>query len=294
MLNLFNQIDCNETNLKKTCNTTAKDENNILDIKCQVCDFERLYIISSDSDNDEIEGKEREYVSSSDEEEYVEIDVIEVVNIRIPVPKPPNLLAFEQFWTSTNPRLNTSNGHMYGEPTGGTLYKIWTLINQVYQPSEENDVLLDWGMGAGKMILSKTYLSNVPNMHAIGIEQDKHTCSIAHRNISNSTITNTRIFHGDSSTLSIQKWEELRCSIVVQYDGGPSPYYEEYHRRLMQSLFGTTTVNVVFSTKMNQALFRTYFEDTPHMLQRWTLYQMERLSFGGSHFRGNLWVRKDI
>ena len=66
---------------------------------------------------------------------------------------------------------------MYGEPTVGTLYKIWFLINKICR-IREDDVFLDWGMGAGKMIISKLFFSPYNNISSVGFEVDPHTYGI--------------------------------------------------------------------------------------------------------------------
>jgi hypothetical protein len=210
--------------------------------------------------------------------------------IYIPVPKPKLLKEFEFFWNSTNPQLNTSSRHMYGEATGGTLYKIWRLIHKLCI-IRENDVLLDWGMGAGKIIISKMFFSP-HNIASVGVEVDPHTFGIAKRNIHKMAVTNNKIYCDDSSEKPSRFWEGLGCSIVIQYDGGTSSFVSAYHYKLMHALFNARTVRAVFSTKMNRSLFMTYFEDREDILRKWKVHQVGGLSFGRSFFKGYLWTLK--
>ena len=221
----------------------------------------------------------------------LEIEVEQVDNILIPRPKPTNLSEFERIWKTTNPQINTSLGnHMYGEPTTGSLYKIWTLIQSVCSLNA-NDVLLDWGMGAGKILISKTYLSLYPNMRAIGVEKDQHVFNIGQRNINMLKLSSTRIFRRDSRYITTQEWEQFGCSIVLQYDG-PNARFEQYHKDIMTALIESRHVRIIFSTKMTYSLFLTYFEHRPEICNNWKVYQLNNLSFGGSSFKGNLWVRR--
>jgi hypothetical protein len=219
----------------------------------------------------------------------VQMDVAE--SIYIPTPKPLALKDFERFWKSTNPELNTSISHMYGEPTGGTLYKIWFLINKICRVRED-DVFLDWGMGAGKMIISKLFFSPYNNISSVGFEVDPHAFGIAKRNIQRMAVTDNKIFCGDSSEKTSLFWEALGCSIVMQYDGGTSPFISEYHQKLMHALFNARTIRAVFSTKMNRSLFVTYFQDREDIMRKWKVHQLGGLSFGKSSYKGYLWTLK--
>ena len=211
------------------------------------------------------------------------------LKISIPRPVPTSIVQFARFWRTTNPQLTTSSRHMYGEPTAFTLFKIWNAIQRVVV-LVDTDVLLDWGMGAGKALISKRFLSGRPNIAAIGMEMDSAVYEIAKRNMWRADLTNTRSFHRESSTVTSAEWESFGASIVIQYDGGTSPDIEEYHECIMNALVSSRCVKCIFSTKMNAALFVYYFG--PEVRRDWTLYRLPHLSFGGSHFMGNLWVRK--
>jgi hypothetical protein len=224
----------------------------------------------------------------------INVDTINTVDIsqKIPIPTPVSILKMVNFWKTTNPELTTSDRHMYGEPTGGTIYKIWQCINTYVKP-HSNDVLLDWGMGAGKMLISKSLFATTPDMAAIGVEMDVDTFAVAKRNIKRSGVQNIRIFHRDSTTVTTDEWSNMGVSIVIQYDGGTSPDLEIYHQTIMTSLVNTECVRAIFSTKMNKSLFETYFHVRPLVYTQWSLYRIRALMYGRSRFMGHLWVRKD-
>jgi hypothetical protein len=210
------------------------------------------------------------------------------LKLRIPRPTPNGIRELRRFWGTTNAQLTSSDRHMYGEPTAGTIYKIWMCINAYAKP-RESDVLLDWGMGGGKMLISKQFFAALPDMGAVGIEMDAGVFAIAQANLGRFKLRNTRIMHRDSSTVTAVQWAAMRVSIVIQYDGGTSPDLEPYHRTIMRSLVAGG-VRVIFSTKMNRALFDTYFHDRPEVLLRWSLYRLPSLLYGTSRYMGHMWM----
>jgi hypothetical protein len=198
-----------------------------------------------------------------------------------------SIAAAKHFWTqSETPGLTTSGKHAYGEPTAGTLGKIWTAIG-VLRPS---DVLLDWGMGAGKMLLTRDFFTAPLQLRGIGVEVYPETYHKACRNRRGGTVAMTQMFLGDSSTVT--SWEP--ATIVMQYDGGTQPDMDPVHQIILTRLMQTSTVRVIFSTKMNHTLFLTYCMHGGIDPSTWSLKKLPRLSFGGSTFMGHLWTRLSL
>jgi hypothetical protein len=154
----------------RQCNYTIHGRHDVLDELCQRCEFSRLEEI--------LDGDDMVVIAPAvDEPTYTDLE------LKLPYPIPESIRTLERFWRTTNAELTTSGRHMYGEPTCGTIYKIWECINTYVKP-QPADVLLDWGMGAGKMLISKSLFSTVPTMSAVGVEVDTDTFAIAQRNIS--------------------------------------------------------------------------------------------------------------
>lgn len=238
-------------------------------------------------------------VSSSDDDDRDELKhdvgstVVGVTNYTqcIPKPKPTSIDVLERFWRSTNPGLTLADKHAYGEATAGSLWKIWQAIES-HITTTPFDVILDWGMGAGKMVLAKQVLAQHPSMLCIGIEISRSTYEKAISNITTFRLTrvlqNIITLHGDSRTFI--NWAPV--TIAMQYDGGTQPDVVPYHYDIMNALFSTATVRVVFSTKLNERLFHLYFDESEAVRPRdWRLVRIHGLSFGHSSFIGNLWIR---
>jgi hypothetical protein len=204
----------------------------------------------------------------------------------LPRPPPDSIRNLQNAWNRTIPGLTTSERHAYGEATSGSLWKIWDAITSEVQLTSQ-DVLVDWGCGAGKMLLSKQYFSPFPQMTARGFEIDKAVYAKAIQNLSLLEIENTEVRLADS--VSVQSWAP--ATIVMQYDGGPQSHIMEEHRTIMTTIFGSPTIRVVFSTKLTEGLFRSYFA-TPRQLNAWRVVRIRGLSFGGSKFIGYLWIRR--
>lgn len=240
------------------------------------------YIVSSSDDDDQDERKQD-----------VESTVVDVTNYTqyIPRPKPTSIDVLERFWRSTNPGLTVADTHAYGEATAGSLWKIWQAIES-HVTTTPFDVILDWGMGAGKMVLAKQLLTRHPSMLCIGIEISRSTYEKAISNLNTFRLThmlqNIITLHGDSRTFT--NWAPV--TIAMQYDGGTQPDVVPYHYDIMHALFRTATVRIVFSTKLNDRLFHLYFDDSETVRPSdWRLVRIHGLSFGQSSFIGNLWIR---
>jgi hypothetical protein len=191
-------------------------------------------------------------------------------------------VAAKKYWTrSETPGLTMSGKHAYGEPTAGALGKIWAAIG-VLHPT---DVFLDWGMGAGKMLLTRDFFTAPLQLRGIGIEVFPETYFKARRNRRGAPLTQMQL--ADSS--HITSWEP--ATIVMQYDGGTQPDMDPIHQIILTRLMKTRTVRIIFSTKMNHRLFLTYCAEGGLDPESWTMKKIPRLPFGGSTFMGHLWTR---
>ena len=225
-------------------------------------------------------------VDESEEEEEVTIPTTEYRRL-LPTPLPLRIRQMKRQWRQTNPGLTTSARHAYGEATTESLWKIWDAIRLEIQVNP-GDKFLDWGCGAGKMLMSKQYFSPYPHIASFGVEIDEHVFERVSRHIPLLGLTNVQLLRGDAA--DIQNWDSV--TIVMQYDGGPQSHVEEPHRSIMQCLFRTASVRIVFSTKLDVGLFHTYFDRSVTVdVTDWRVVRVHGLSFGGSKFIGYLWVR---
>jgi hypothetical protein len=223
--------------------------------------------------------------------QFDEIDSWEVTP-KIAVPQPRCITRFESYWKQTCPGLSSAKKHMYGEASAGSLWKIWAVIFQIVGITAD-DVVGDWGSGAGKMVFSKQFMCSCPDIPAIGMEIDASLFQRCQENaeILGTMLTNTRTFLGDSA--SVQNWAPI--TIMLQYDGPTNCHLQEYHLTIMRAVFSTVTVRCVFSTKLDKNLFRDYFSRTKKdraILTAWKVVKINGLVFGKSQYKGYLWIRK--
>jgi hypothetical protein len=216
-------------------------------------------------------------------------------DIKIPQPKPEALKQLASFWKGCSkvPLNTTDTPFAYGEPLDGTLYKLWYSLKTFVKPSS-HDVLLDWGMGAGKMLISKHFLSDQPEMKSVGVEISNVIYERAKINIKKAGMENVNGLNLDSATLSTDDWEKQKVSIVVQYDGPATKYLQENHRSVIVNLLRSKYVRAIFSTKMNPSLFcdydHTHFADTLFG-KVWKFVCLKNLKFGNSTYQGYLWIK---
>ncbi len=204
---------------------------------------------------------------------------------------------FQRFW---RPRADTvglvsSENHAWGEGNPATLAYIWDMI-QTYVVLTPSDVIVDWGVGAGKFLLSYFFLcKNRPiGVKLLGIEKSLEAFNVCVRNVRrfHSVVEGApyqiNLHYGDST--SVKRWEPV--TVVVNYDGGVQSHVEEYHYILMRNCFQSESVRAIFSTKMNRTLFNIYFKDEP-TYSTWVCHtSAQPLKFGKSSFTGYLWVRR--
>jgi hypothetical protein len=166
-----------------------------------------------------------------------------------------------------------------------SLWKIWDAIQKNVILTDQ-DVLLDWGCDTGILLASKQFFSPFPHIRSIGVEKRHDVFEYSMQNLRSLGTTNTQIIHADSST--VQSWDP--ATIVLHYDGG-SRMQNSMYRTIMSTLFRTKTVRVVFTLRLNIALFRSYFDDSED-IHKWRVVRLYGLTFHKSKRRvGYLWVR---
>lgn len=234
----------------------------------------------------------------------------------IPRPRPIPLKRLEAFWRTTRPELTTCGQWAWGEPSAGSLWKIWKCLRAHVDLSPEEEVLLDWGAGAGKMLASSLFFFPVKSI--VGMECTEHTFEVAMRNLSALDMDTSHLKNANAA--SVSSWDGV--TIAMQYDAGPQPDIDPVHMHIMTSLLLTPSVKAVFSTRMNPSLFKLYFVDPEPIefdldwvrsrqekgegltlesafrrhLVDWKSWRCVRivpgLNFGGSRFIGHWWIRQ--
>jgi precorrin-6B methylase 2 len=168
-----------------------------------------------------------------------------------------------------------------------SLWKIWDAIQKNVILTDQ-DVLLDWGCATGIMLASKQFFSPFPHMRSIGVEMRRHIFEKSILTLRSLGITNTQIILGDSS--SVQSWDP--ATIVLHYDG-ESLGQDATYRTIISKLFRSQSIRVVFTFRLNIALFRAYFEASDVVdIQKWRVVRIHGLTVQKSKRRvGYLWVR---
>jgi len=72
---------------------------------------------------------------------------------------------------------------VYGEYTIPTLARVW-FTTEKGVVLDKNDGTVDWGAGAGKILLSPTFLSPFPQVHRLGVEMDAAAYKLLVQNVS--------------------------------------------------------------------------------------------------------------
>lgn len=193
-------------------------------------------------------------------------------------------------------RLVPPGRHMYGHGTSATLDRMWTAINHWARP-QPHDVVVDWGMGFGKMLLStEFYCHHGQQVRKLGIEIDPERYAVGLAMVERfreaGLVHHIETRCHDAAQVTTAEWGQMGATIVIQYDGPTSPYVVEYHQTVMQNLFAAQTVRCVFSTKLDTHLFRAYFGDT-EVARRWRHITVPDMSWGNCSYRGHVWVRVD-
>jgi len=217
----------------------------------------------------------------------------------------PQLRKYQDVWRkmpgfSLMPSTQT---HMYGELTMGSVWKIWFLIG-LYANLTADDQMFDYGAGRGMWVFAAFFFAPLQfrNMNVLGAEMDydawtyftqnkefflKHFAGVPLPNI-------TQLF-GDSKNVST--WGKY--TILVQYDG-PTVAKSRLHSlplywvTIMRVLFTQPHIKVIFSTKMDQACFDYLFvEDGCEVVAfgKWSLVRVTGLNMQGACYTGHLWFR---
>ena len=189
--------------------------------------------------------------------------------------------------SSANYGLVSAEKNMYGEATAGSLDKLWQAIVRYVQTAPD-DLVCDWGAGAGKMLISRRFFAPYPGVRALGIERDASVYETLRRN--------REIFHDpmviikrDSTT--IEDWEGV--TIVLQYDGPSQTHTETYHYDIITRILCTNSLKCLFSTKLNKPAFLRYAAAHGAIEPSdWVHIKVKNLSFGGCGYTGHLYIRR--
>ena len=118
----------------------------------------------------------------------------------------------QQQWNDLHPTNALTFGaadlHMYGEPTFGTMARICHTISSelanLGNPLNRDDILLDWGCGAGKWLCFARQFLSVPDMTALGIEVEEGIFAICKKNIAGRWRCNALHAQVKASALSVR------------------------------------------------------------------------------------------
>lgn len=183
----------------------------------------------------------------------------------------PGMKELEHMWTSHTVEQ--------GVPSG-TLARLWSAINLFVKPVQ-SDILLDWGVGSGKVLLSADYLcTNGAQLRKIGIEvHPDRVGTVKH------VVGDTRLIVRGASSISTNEWARIAPTIVVHHQ--PTVL----HERTMQTIIGLDSVRAIFSTHLNVATFRSYFTPPDELVTAWTYVVLHGLDWGHSSCTGYLWYK---
>jgi hypothetical protein len=187
---------------------------------------------------------------------------------------------------------STEDKSAYGEFTPGSIYKIFLAL-QKYANLQPDEILLDWGCGHCKILLG--LLLWLPASVAIGIERDPlvfkgaEDLLIRAAKFDVDVVNRIGIIRADSQSFD----SFAPASVVVQYDGPAIGLHQSFpaHKHIMKRVFGSPTVRVVVSTKLNQSRFEDYFPEKLPGGSPWTCVPLVGLSQGGSAYQAFLWIR---
>lgn len=177
----------------------------------------------------------------------------------------------------------------------GTMRKICRIIADTLlslgRPLQGGDVMVDWGCGSGRWLIFAPLLFEVQGLITVGIECDPlvanfcqwHLCRARHFGVP----VRSHVVFADSASMN----SFCPARVVLNYDGKYGPYDERglrEHRTIMHKVFGSNTVDAVFSTKLTPAFFAKYFCVD---VGRWSWLDCSLL-FGHSRYKGYIYVRQ--
>ena len=219
---------------------------------------------------------------------FLHPQAMETIEFAPKVTRPELIRAMESLWRkSADYGLLSSEEHMYGEATAGSLDKIWQAIARFVR-TDQRDRLLDWGAGAGKMLISRHFFAPYPDISALGVEKDRsvYNALVRNRTKFNDPMT---VIHGDSTLQT--SWEG--ATLAIQYDGPRQAHMEDYHRVIMTKLMTTASLKCLLSTKMCPRLFLDYATLHGEVdVSDWVCVRISGLNFGGSSYKGHLYIRR--
>lgn len=225
----------------------------------------------------------------------------------------PEPAAFSEFSALFRSLPSTQTGvftsaHAWGEFSSGSMFKLWYVLSRLVKFTPD-DVVADWGAGAGAQLIAAYYFINVffpwlpQSTPLLGIEVDSAAYSALRENIYNRFIPLVenspkppRVTLLACDSCNVSTLGAATCSI--QYDGAAKKWkdVEEYFKIIYRMVFTSPKIRVVVSTKMNKKTFRHLF-DGQHgprvFVGAWRHYMLTGLSQGGSNYQVNIYIRNN-
>jgi hypothetical protein len=173
------------------------------------------------------------------------------------------------------------------------------LLKSSGKPLTEEDIFLDWGSGAGRFLICAPTLLGLSNLGSIGLECEGTLFKACQMTMQKYRESGFRVFvdaaHVQSQTL--KSFHPAR--VVWNFDGHPVPVNQisatakgSIHKEVMTLAFCTPSVDIVASTRMNNATFQFYFPE-PQMLgfSRWRPHRIAGCTFDNTQLLVYVWVR---
>ena len=170
-------------------------------------------------------------------------------------------------------------------------------LENLQKPIGKQDILLDWGAGAGKWLIFAPHFLGVPDMTAIGIECERQIFEFCQTNLSlarkNKLTAHTCVIHANSQTFA----SFFPARIFLNYDGGSQKNLDteksRIHLRIMRIAFCSPSVDVIVSSKTSMDVFNRYFSKHVSKLcgSTWKCLFVPHANFGGSTYNVNIWFR---
>jgi hypothetical protein len=251
------ETKCDEV-LRRRCTDTSAYVDRTLDTWCTHCGF-----------TDRRPGTPIDFTQDDPPEHVVVIDP-QPVDLAAPA-----VIRFRAACRRLEVPMGSTAKYIYGESNPVTLCRIWDAINTFAHPTAA-DVLLDWGMGTGKTLVSCRHLSVITRV--VGCEADPAIFAVAQRNMKDDLLST--LYHAHAQRIPRATWQHHGVSIVVVYDGMPARKGEwvDHHVEIMVNLLLIPTVRVIVSTHTNQVAF-DYYRECAGVDSVWDTYQLNGLAY---------------
>lgn len=234
------------------------------------------------------------------------------------MPDPTLIHGFQNWWNGIA-RLQPANREgkiAWGEINATSLARTMATVNELV-PFEKDDLIFDWGAGAGKLMLAAHWFAPV-RIRTMGVEIDKgqsvalarnllcalgelesecgqmHSMADAYHEATGQKMPRIKmaIRAGDSTTIH----NFAPAKYIIQYDGptsGAASGFSQYHKDIMTHAMRSPSMQLVASTKMDEGLFRDYFEeDEPGIFKQWKVFVVPKLTAEKQSIRMHIWVNQ--